>query len=244
MSNHEIGLSGIESQEDVEFGEKEGKKDEISRILEKNLPQRHSYFQLRYFVIGKEPTNQSKMWQCLREIKTRKESLDSIELEVQEQIDALELKEIEEKVLRMESPMASSNLEVSELRGKEKEIKLRKVKRQKKAAKSNIIQLLSRKKYIEEELSFFLEMFKALEKTEPLKDLDDLEAQKAYWSEKLAQKLNMKMLLGGQLESELVETIVALPDDMEIKKRILSTLAMRHESIVKKMEDKGTANGQ
>jgi len=242
MSNHQIGLSGIESQEQVMLG-KESKKDEISRILEKNMPQRHSYFQMRYFIIGKEPTNQSKMWQCLREIKTRKESLDSIELEVEDQKDALELLDIEEKAVLI-SKIEEKDQEIKALREKENKIKIKKLKRQKKAVKSNIVQLLNKKKYIEEELSFFLEMFKTLEKVEPLKDLDDLESQKAYWSERLAQKLNMKMLLGGQLESELVETIVALPDDMEIKKQMLSTLALRHNQIVKKIEEnKGKLNG-
>lgn len=241
MSNHEVGLSGIESQEKVEFGSSGTRKEEISRILEKNVPQRHSYFQLRYFVIGKEPTNQSKMWQCLREMKARKESLDSIELEVQEQIDSLELCEIEEQALELRSDQGLGQ-EFHELAKKEKEVKSRKVKRQKRAIKSSIVQLLNRKKYIEEELNFFLEMFKTLEKVEPLKDLDDLDSQKAYWSEKLAQKLNMKMLLGGQLDSDLVETIVALPDDMEIKKQMLNTLAIRHEQIVRKIEE-GKING-
>jgi len=242
MSNHQIGLSGIESQEDVTLG-KEQKKEEISRILEKNMPQRHSYFQMRYFIIGKEPTNQSKMWQCLREMKTRKESLESIELEVEDQKDTLDLLGIEEKAILI-GKIEEENKEIKLLREEENKIKIKKVKRKKKAIKSNIVQLLNKKKYIEEELNFFLEMFKTLEKVEPLKDLDDLESQKAYWSERLAQKLNMKMLLGGQLESELVETIVALPDDMEIKKQMLGTLTLRHNQITKKIEEnKGKMNG-
>lgn len=237
MSNHQVGLSGIESEEDVTIGKK---REEVSKVLEQSVPQRHSFFQLRYFVIGKEPTNQAKMWQCLREIKVRKESLDSIELELEEQNDGLELIEVEEKVLGL-SKFEDKNQEIAELKNKENKIKIKKLKRQKKAINSNIIQLLSKKKYIEEELDFFLEMFKTLEKVEPLKSLDDVEAQKAYWSEKLAQKLNLKMLLGGQLESELVETIVALPDDMSIKKQILNTLAVRHEQIVKKIEEQRKA---
>lgn len=241
MSNHSIGLSGVESGEEVVLGG--SKNEEISRILEKNLPQRHSYFQLRYFVIGKEPTNQSKMWQCLREIKSRKESLDSISLELEEQKDAIELLELEEKMFKT-IKIEENNEEIKKIKEKENKIKIKRIKRKKESTKLNIIQLLNKKKYIEEELTFFLEMFRSLEKVEPLKDLDDIEAQKAYWSERLAQKLNMKMLLGGQLESELVETIVSLPDDMEIKKQILNTLALRHEQIVKKIEEnKGKTNG-
>ena len=58
-------------------------KEEISRILKNEVAERHSYFQLRYFLIGKEPTIQSKMCQCIKERKIRKEALDSLELEYQ-----------------------------------------------------------------------------------------------------------------------------------------------------------------
>jgi len=242
MSNHQIGLSGIKSEEDVTLG-KSPKKEEISKIIERSVPERHSFFQLRYFVIGKEPTNQAKMWQCLREIKARKESLDSIELETEEQNDTLELLELEEKMLNL-NKFEQDTTEVKDIKEKENRIKIKKIKRQKSSIISNIAQLLSRKKYIEEELEFFLEMFKTLEKSEPLKNLDDINSQKEYWSEKLTQKLNLKMLLGGQLESELVETIVALPDDMNVKKQILNTLTLRHEQLVKKIEEnKGKLNG-
>lgn len=242
MSNHQIGLSGIKSEEDVTLGKK-SKREEISKIIEKSVPERHSFFQLRYFVIGKEPTNQAKMWQCLREIKARKDSLDSIELEIEEQKDTLELLELEEKVLDLNN-FKEDTAEINELKSQENRIKVKKAKRQKKSTTSNIAQLLNRKKYIEEELEFFLEMFKTLETVEPLKSLDDVNAQKEYWAEKLTQKLNLKMLLGGQLESELVETIVALPDDMNIKKQILNTLTLRHEQLVKKIEgNRGQLNG-
>jgi len=240
MSNHQIGLSGIESEE-VMMGD--SKKNEIYKAIEKAVPERHSFFQLRYFVIGKEPTTQAKMWQCLREIKARNESLDALTLELEEQNDLLELLDLEEEMLNL-TVFEGDKEEIKEIKEKENRIKIKKTKRKKKTTISNIAQLLSRKKYIEEELEFFLEMLKSLEKIEPLKSLDDANAQKEYWSEKLTQKLNLKMLLGGQLESELVETIVALPDDMNIKKQVLNTLTLRHDQIVKKIEEnKGRING-
>ena len=52
-------------------------------LLKNEVVQRHSYFQLKYFLIGKEPTNQAKMWQCLRELKTRRQSLKAISLEIE-----------------------------------------------------------------------------------------------------------------------------------------------------------------
>lgn len=214
-------------------------REEMHKILEKSPSERHSYFQLRYFLIGKEPTHQGKMWQCLRELKVRKESLNSLELELEDQKDKLELLEVEEGLLNVSQndlENSEKNEIIKKLKTKENYIKLRKIKRQKTSIISSLSDLLNKKKYIEEESIFFLEMFKNLEKSEPLKDLDDLEAQKEYWSEKLSQKLNLKMLLGGRLDTELVETVVALPDDINVKKQILNTLNLRHAQIIKNLE--------
>ena len=58
---------------------------EINDVIQKQeINSRHSYFQLKYFLIGKEPTLQSKMWQCLRELKTRNESITNMDLELEE----------------------------------------------------------------------------------------------------------------------------------------------------------------
>jgi len=48
-------------------------REEMHKILEKSPSERHSYFKLRYFLIGKETTHQGKMWQYIRELKYRKE---------------------------------------------------------------------------------------------------------------------------------------------------------------------------
>jgi len=232
MSNQEIGLSGIssggEEPKQISF------KQEISDVLQNQPSERHSFFQLRYFLIGKEPTNQSKMWQCLRELKSRKESIDSLELEYEEQKDRLELLGIEESMLNLFQKEAQNELE--ELKSKETNIKIKQIKRKKTALISSLDSLINKKRFIEEESHFFLEMFKTLQKVEPLRPFDDIEAQKEYWSEKLTQKLNLKMLTGGQLDTELVETVIALPDEIELKKQVLNTLSVRRSQMVKAME--------
>ena len=72
---------------------------EFARKMEKMVEQapenRHSYFQLKYFVIGKEPTLQAQMWQCLRELQARKETLDGITLEIDDTKDQIELLDLE-----------------------------------------------------------------------------------------------------------------------------------------------------
>ena len=44
------------------------------------------------------------------------------------------------------------------------------------------------------------------------------------------------MLTHNQLDTELVETIVALPDDMAIKKQALGTLELRHTNMVHQLK--------
>lgn len=246
-----IGISGIKSEERLmgssnnknndnninNINNKNLMKDAID-ILEKGIPQRHSFFQLRYFVIGKEPTNQSKMWQCLREIKARKETLEAIILESEEQKDTLESLKIEKRVLEM-TDIKEERKELKDLLEKEKNIKINKKNRKIKALISDLAELLHKKKYIEEELDFFIEMFKSIENLEPLLPFDDVSAQKQYWTERLTQKLNLKVLSGVNIDNELMETIVALPDDMEIKKQVMNTLTLRRNQIIKKLEEQG-----
>jgi hypothetical protein len=206
--------------------------DEISAVLKYEPCQRHSYFQLKYFLIGKEPTNQSKMWQCLRELKSRKESLESLDLEYEDSKDKLELLDITLERIRMKLESVQDELSKREI-----QIQTNQTNRQRASLEANILQLVERKNWIEEESRFFLETFKSILKTEPLKNFDDLDSQKEYWEEKLANKLNLKMLTSNQLDMEMVETIVALPDDMPIKKQILNTLNLRHVSLMKQLQE-------
>lgn len=209
--------------------------DEINAVLKYEPCQRHSYFQLKYFLIGKEPTNQSKMWQCLRELKSRKDSLEALDLESEDSKDKLELLDITLERLRMKLELVQDDLSKREM-----QIQINQTNRQKASLEANVLQLVERKNWIEEESKFFLETFKSILKIEPLKNFDDLDSQKEYWEEKLSNKLNLKMLTSNQLDTEMVETIVALPDDMPIKKQILNTLNLRHVSLMKQLQD--TAN--
>ena len=204
---------------------------DIDAILENQVTERHSYFQLKYFLIGKEPTIQSKMWQAVRELKSRKESLDSIDLETEEIKDKIELIDISKQKLALEE---NSNLEL--INSKEKKdlflreliIKSRQLDRQKISLEKKLIVLDERAKNITEECVFFVEVFKNFEKIEPLKHFDDLESQKNYWNEKLTQKFNLKALTSGHLDTEMIETILSLPDDLDVKKNVVSRLNTKH----------------
>lgn len=206
---------------------------EISEILVNEVAQRHSFFQLKYFLIGKEPTTQAKMWQCLRELKSRKDSLEALDLEIEETKDNIELLDIqrERQMIDCLQPEVDENVK------KERRIYIRQTMRKKAAAEKNLVTINEKKKWIEEECVFFLATFKNLQKVEPLKHFDDIEAQKEYWGERLSQKLNIKMLTHGQLDTEMVETIMALPDDVPVKKQSIATLNARHASMVKQLKE-------
>jgi hypothetical protein len=208
--------------------------EEIDDVLKHEVAQRHSYFQLKYFLIGKEPTTQSKMWQCLRELKTRRESLKAISLEREEVKDKIELLDIQRK--RCELNLQKADKEDGLLR-REIEINIRQYNRQKQAAMESLIDLEEREKWLGEESRFFLETFKNLQKIEPLKHFDDLESQKHYWGEKLTQKVNLKMLTQNHLDSDLIETIVALPDDVQIKKQTLQTLTFKQNQMLQQLAE-------
>jgi hypothetical protein len=200
---------------------------------------------MKYFIVGKEPTTQAKMWQCIREIKSRHDSLEAIELEIEDANDNLELIEIninrdkailDRKKSKGRSPTA---IRISE-------INLRRIERQRLAAKKNIEALAKKRKCLQEEAKFFLLAFKSLRDVEPLLDYDDLKAQKQYWGEKLLQKINLKMLMQSHVDTELIETVLALPDDIPIKEQTLKNLDMRHKQMVemKKHTETALANKQ
>jgi len=204
-------------------------REEIKELLKNEVAQRHSYFQLKYFLIGKEPTYQSKMWQCLRELKTRHDSLEAIELEREEVKDKIELLDI--SVLRSERQAGD------ELDAREAGIRARQLQRQKRALEKNLVDLDERERWLREECLFFVETFKNIEKIEALRPFDDLEAQCQYWNERLTTKANLKMLTQNTVDSELVETIISLPDDLPIKKHTLRNLNLKQEQTLRQLEE-------
>lgn len=214
---------------------------EMDDVLKNEVAQRHSYFQLKYFLIGKEPTNQAKMWQCLRELKSRRESLEALDLETEETKDKIELLDISleklnlKEIIPTEQNEKSLNLVV--LQQRELDVEARRLERQKRNMEKSLLELQERRKWIEQEAKFFLESFKFLSKIEPLRNFDDVDAQKEYWTARLSQKLNLKMLTQNQLDTELIETIISLPEEMPLKKQTLGTLQIRHNAMIKQLQE-------
>ncbi len=200
----------------------------IEKVLEKAPENRHSFFQLHYFVIGKEVTNQGRMWQCLRELQSRKETIDHCNFQIEEMKDQLDLMEIElgkiDLGLEPGRHGRSDDALLNALYEREWEVRCRKHDRTKKKITEAITQMEQKKQYAIQEAKFFLQAFEAINQQEPLKDFDDPDAQKEYWNEKISQQINLKMLLGQPLNTEQVTTALALPEDCPVKMQITRSL--------------------
>lgn len=198
-------------------------KEELNEITTIPLRDGHSYFQLQYFLIGKEPTVQAKLWRCIRELKTRKETLDAINLEIEDANDDLELIDIK----------------VSEISLKEKrdEIRVRKLNRKKKQTQLRIQSLKNREISLEDECEFIIKAYRSLEKIEDLKSYDDVFSQKQYWNEKLSQDFHLRLQLGLPVDLELFKTILALNSEALVKQDALSLLQNIQKSIVDKRNE-------
>jgi hypothetical protein len=194
---------------------------EIERITSNDLKDRHSFFQLHFFLIGKEPTNQAKLWRCVRELKTRKESIEALKLEIDDVNDDVSLINIE---LQENAPTKGDV---------KAEILFRKLERKKTAALTRLSTLSARMDSLEEECAFIVKAFNSLEQLEKLQPHDDINAQKEYWNEKLGQEFNLRLLFGLPPDLELIKTILALNADAPVKVDTLNFI----ESMQKRIEN-------
>lgn len=196
-------------------------------ITNADLKERHSFFQLNHFIIGKEPTIQSKLWQCIREINSRIETIESYKEEI---LTAEENYQI--LYLKIEKYNEYLSKKISEYKKKVLEIKLKKLKRNYEK-KDSILQKLNNKlESINEELNFFVKSFIEIEKIEKLKKFDDLKSQSEYWSAKLGNDLNLRFLLNLPTDIELCKTILSLPENSVVKKQLTNALDQIQNNIV------------
>lgn len=199
----------------------------MEEVLKQSPENRHSYFQMKYFVIGKEPTTQGQMWQCLRELQSRKATIDSLSLSIEETKDQIELQEIEQakELHRIDHPNFITDTGFPEaLKEREKIIKCRQYERKKQQLQISLTQLEESLRFAWQEAKFFLQMFEAIRRVVPLREYDDLEAQKEYWNERIGQQINLKLLLQQPLDIELVNTALALHEDAPIRLQTEKTL--------------------
>ncbi|MCK9459705.1 MAG: hypothetical protein M0R80_08710 [Proteobacteria bacterium] len=208
---------------------------EICELLDtRDVVNRHSFFQMKYFIINKEPTHQSKLWRCMRELYVRRDAVDAMLMEIEECKDNLELLDIEME--RLQIPDFPQENGMEELNKREKEIRLRKLERTRKAGHAQIATLEKKLMETQEEAAFFYEAFVSLEKNGKLKPYDDLASQKEFWNEKITQEFQMRALTGQPADVDLARTTMSLMDDMPVKQQFLQALNTKKKQMEIKSE--------
>ena len=161
------------------------KTNEILKNVE--MPDRHSFFQLQKFVIGKEVTGHAQLWQIVRELQSRKETVDCYKKDLADAEDNLELFDL--RIERMNREIRHlSKLETEEpveidLDIKEREINIRKLQREKEALVQSAQKVNKKLKYVIEEMGFLTVAYDAVAKQlGEIKPLDDEETQKEMWN--------------------------------------------------------------
>lgn len=198
-----------------------------------NMPPRHSFYQIAKFIIGKEVTPQSQLWQIIRELEARKETLDSYRKELADAEDNLELLDIKTERLNREIREESKQEGVfTDLNIQEKEINIKKLQREKESLILSARKVNQRLKGVVEEVEFLLGGYdQIVAKVGPVKPFDDEEAQKEMWNEKLLEELNLRFLLQRPLEPELARTIMCLHDDAAVKCNLTKMLEFRQQHL-------------
>jgi hypothetical protein len=190
-------------------------KEQVDKIINSDVPSRHSFFQLNFFIIGKEPTHQAKLRRCVDELRVRKRSLDAMNLELDELDDKKLLLDFEDRY-----------------EGAEKEIRTRMVARKRATIDQAIEDVLDKIKNCEEEMLFLTEAFNKLSEISPIKSWDDLEVQTEYWNAKLSEEINHKLLMKMPIDIETVKLALAMPPNAPIRNQLISLLKVQGEKLL------------
>jgi len=206
----------------------------VDEILEKaNMPDRHTFFQIEKFIIGKEPTAQAQLWAIIRELQSRKESVYQLNKDLKDCEDNLELIDI--KIERLDlsiKKQSKNNDEESLLNIKEFEINIRKLEREKESLILSAQKVNKKVNNIIEEIDFLLKGYEKITSNyENLKQVDDEQSQKDMWNEKLLEEFNLRIILQRPLDPEFVKTVLCLNDDAPVKIQLISLI----ENIQKKI---------
>jgi hypothetical protein len=193
--------------------------DKVQTLLAKaEMPERHTFFQMKNFIVGKECTVQGQLWQITRELRARQDSILALHEQLEDAGDNVALLDI--AVERLRSPEPKED----ELGARERQIRIRKVERERASLERTLQTLKNKSKYLLEEMAYLFTAHETLSKISPMKPLDDVDAQKEYWNEKLTEELNLRLLLRHPLDCDFVKTILALEDTSPVKKQMVEIL--------------------
>ena len=192
--------------------------DQATSILDKTKQKnRHSLFQLRYFILETEPTIQAKMMKCIEEIKSRHSTLMNLKWGIEEQQDNIRLSELELQ-------QNKNNKSVDSIQDEINKIINNKTKRKIEKLKDDLKNLYNTKLSCEEELSFFVSAFNKMNEKHDLRDLDDFDSNLELWDNKYKEDLSLSFLVNKPISNEVIHCILALPDKSKTKKELNSLI--------------------
>lgn len=194
--------------------------NKIKDIIDKQIVvNRHSDFQIEKFIIGKELTPSAQAWQCVRELKSRYESLTNLELELENILDDIEIKKIEIE-------------EEKEKNTRKTPFLIRKLERGLKTLENNYQKMLENKRNYEFECEKLLEIFESINNKFEIKNWNDMGAQVEYFENKFGNELNLDFLLGNPVNKELVKSILQLDNSSKLKNNFLELVNKRKGLLV------------
>ena len=210
-------------------------KEKVEAILQENqLPDRHSYFQIEKFIIGREPTGHAQLWAVVRELDARKETIETFEKDLKDAEDNLELFDLRiERLNRLIREEAQSKEPNADLNIQEHEINIRKLEREKESLIKSARKVAKKLRHTLEEMAHLVQGYEQIvAKIGPPKAFDDEAAQKEMWNEKLLEELNLRLLLQRPLDPEFIKTAMRLPDDSYVKKQVVTILEQLQQKAI------------
>jgi len=186
--------------------------NKIKEIIDKEVVvNRHTDFQIEKFIIGKELTPSAQAWQCIRELKSRYESLVNLDLEIANILDDIEIKKIEIEEEKDKNTRKTPFL-------------VRKLERTLQSFKNNHEKLLENKANYEKECEKLLELFNRISANYKVKNWNDDAAQAEYFENKFANELNLDFLMGNPVNKELVRSILQLDNSSNLKNKFMELI--------------------
>jgi predicted RNase H-like nuclease (RuvC/YqgF family) len=210
----------------------------VDSILDQaDVPERHTYFQMKHFIVGKEPTLAGQLWQVVRELRARRESLEALQEQIDELDDNIKLAHVKiERMRKFVPPSELDEIEHNAMKSKA-ERELRSLYRTKTNLERKLVYLL-------QEITYLLGAFDTLSKVEALKPLDDIEAQQQFWNEKFTEELNLRLILRQPLDSDFVKTIMSLDEKSPVKQQLTAILLKVQDNMIAERERQKLAQDQ
>lgn len=214
--------------------------NKVEEILKKvDLPDRHSFFQLEKFVIGREPTAQAQLWQIIREIQVRFETINNYQEQLKDAEDDLELLEVQierlNRKIRSEREDGNKDLNIQE-----SEINIRKLQRKRDSLAKSAQKANKKRKSVTEELAFLTSAYENIvTQYGETKPFDDAQSQQEMWNEKLLEEFNLRAVLNRPLEIEFIRTALCLNNDAPVKKHVVALLTHIQNEMRQKLKLEG-----